>query len=99
MPTKHISYRLELPGDYVANWMADRAATNTLGHMPIQNRGVATVDPKAIQKGLTDELVEWMTDATPEMTYAQAETARRQVREELNNLPSDVDEVQYITHR
>jgi glutamine synthetase len=99
MPTKHISYRLELPGDHVANWMADRAATNTLGQMPIQNRGVATVNPEAIQKGLTDELVEWMADATPEMTYARAETARRQIEQELQSLPDHIDTAEYITNR
>jgi len=97
MPTKREIYRLDLPGTHLTNWIVDEAAKTVLPPMmPMDNGGVAIVDPETVLEGL-----EKMHGGPFQAHFSvhEVEEAKTKIRKEIDELPEDVDEVEYVTMR
>lgn len=97
MPTKREIYRLNLPGNHLTNWIVDEAAKTVLPPMmPMDQGGLATVRPEDVRKGL-DEMHGGPFESN--FSVLEIERAKKKIREELDKLPNDVEEIEYITMR
>lgn len=97
MATKREIYRLDLPGNYLTNWVADEAAkTASPPMMPMDQGGLATVPVDRIREGLEKMYGGFIED---QFSESEIEEAKSKILEELEKLPDDVDEVEYITMR
>jgi len=97
MPTKREIHRLDLPGNHLTNWIVDEAAKTVLPPMmPMDEGGLATVEPDTIREGLAKM---YGGPFEHNFSFREIEEAKEKIQKELDKLPDDVEEVEYITMR